>query len=225
MSEIQRYKEKISKLSQEEFFLFFNNNKNEEDSWKEGEQEFESEIIAPMMETCNFLDKTSNKNALEIGYGGGRLLAPACKMFNRVYGVDIHERPQLVVDKLLSFGIKNFVLFGERGDFIPLAPRTVDFVYSYIVFQHLETIQVTIQYLKEIFSVLNYGGHAIIYFGRAFTNETNTYVDKIKKPVNHTNIRLSEGYAVGLAMGVGFEVLKVRVSKSGTQFALILKKL
>ncbi len=224
MSEIERYKETICQLPPDKFFQFFNNNRREEDSWPEGEKEFETEIVAPVSAVCDFLDDTKDKVSLEIGYGGGRLIAAASKMFKRALGVDIHCRSPLVLDKLVSLGIKNFGLYEADGKTIPVSDEYVDFVYSYIVFQHLETMDVTMEYLKEIRRVLKKGGMAIIYFGRAYPKETETFVEKIEKPVNHTNIRLSEGYAVGVVTGLGLEVEEIVINKSGSQFALIIKK-
>lgn len=42
-----------------------------------------------------YLRQTTDKTALEIGYGGGRLLAAAARYFKFVYGVDVHQRSAL----------------------------------------------------------------------------------------------------------------------------------
>jgi hypothetical protein len=121
--------------------------------------------------------------ALEIGFGGGRLILNACKDFRHVYGIDVHENFQLTRDFLNSQGCYNFTLFNHSSlSLIPLS--SVDFVYSFIVFQHFDSMEEVSKYLNLIKKLLNDKGVAHIYFGK--TNENNY------KIINDKNFNLRD---------------------------------
>jgi hypothetical protein len=50
------------------------------------------------------------KTVLEIGYGGGRILAAASRAFAMSVGVDIHDRHEIVAAEFRARGIENFSL-------------------------------------------------------------------------------------------------------------------
>lgn len=108
--------------------------------------------------------------ALEIGFGGGRLILNACKDFKYVYGIDVHENFKLTKKFLDSQKCYNYKLFDQNS--INLIPSSsVDFVYSFIVFQHFDSFKEVIKYLNLIKKILNDRGVAHIYFGK--TKENN----------------------------------------------------
>lgn len=119
-----------------------------------------------------FLKRTSDKTALEIGYGGGRLLAAASRYFKFVYGVDVHHSSALVEQMLIESGIRNFNLLTTDGSSIPLEKETIDFVYSFIVMMHFHDHTVFERYMSEIARVLRPGGVAQLFFGRPFSWRT-----------------------------------------------------
>lgn len=81
-----------------------------------------------------------NKSCLEIGFGGGRLLNASSKFFKTVYGVDILNDAciKTTSEFLKSSGTKNFKLL-HRDQANIIGDKTIDFVYSFIVFQHLSS--------------------------------------------------------------------------------------
>jgi SAM-dependent methyltransferase len=115
-----------------------------------------------------YLKRTSDKTALDIGYGGGRVLAAASRYFEFVYGVDVHNSSALVEKMLVENGIHNYKLFTTDGSSIPLEGETIDFVYSFIVMMHFEDHTVFERYISEIARVLRPGAVAQIFFGRPF---------------------------------------------------------
>jgi SAM-dependent methyltransferase len=105
------------------------------------------------------------KNALEIGFGGGRLLSQSARDFDHVYGIDIHHNFEMSRLFLDTQGIKNVTLL--HRDQIDLVPSgSIDFVYSFIVFQHFDSIAEVDFYLNQIDRVLSTDGVAQIYFGK-----------------------------------------------------------
>lgn len=103
--------------------------------------------------------------ALEIGFGGGRLLSQASKHFNTVYGVDIHQNFAMTKQFLASQGVSNAHLFHRDGaGNIP--DGSIDLIYSFIVFQHFDKLEEVDFYLDHIHRLLSPEGVAHIYFGK-----------------------------------------------------------
>jgi SAM-dependent methyltransferase len=199
-----------------------------------------------------YLTQPETKTALEIGHGGGRLLAAAGRCFQHVIGVDIHDENVKVHSALRERGIRNAQLFKTEGARLPIETEHVNCVYSFIVLQHVETYAVFMRYFQEAFRVLKPGGLAVLYFARWYRwsfgrSSRLLYVaDRMLEPfflwkgyeelparVNSTNLRVSLRQARWLARGVGFEVLRALVSGRrvpdgaalyGGQHGLVLKK-
>jgi len=97
-------------------------------------------------------------------------LAHASRDFNKIYGVDIHKN-FLMTRKFLSLNnVQNFELMNREEMRIwsehPSSRAEIDFVYSFIVFQHFESISEVKFYLNCIDKILAYDGVAHIYYGK-----------------------------------------------------------
>ena len=103
--------------------------------------------------------------ALEIGFGGGRLVLQASKDFARVIGVDIHSAFDQTERFLREQRCENFKLI-HRDEIGSVPRQSVDLVYSFIVFQHFDSMDEVRFYLEQIGRVLKRSGYAHIYFGR-----------------------------------------------------------
>ena len=162
------FKEEISKAAdsgEDEFFTWFDNAKNKNAAFIRGAWDFIVHIALP---SSKFLSTPEEKIALEIGHGGGRILSAASRCFQSVIGVDIHENNEKVEDELKKRGINNFSLIKTDGKQIPIESGSVDFIYSFIVLQHIEKIEVFRTYLHETFRLLKPNGIAVLYFGRKY---------------------------------------------------------
>lgn len=89
-------------------------------------------------------------NVLEIGCGVGRLLKPG------YWGIDISEK-MLDIARERNPDAK---VIHSNGRTIPLSANKFDFVYSYLVFQHLPKDAVA-GYIEEAYRVLKPGGKFI----------------------------------------------------------------
>ncbi|MBM4025694.1 MAG: class I SAM-dependent methyltransferase [Planctomycetes bacterium] len=102
-------------------------------------------------------------NCLEIGFGAGRLLVEASKDFQRAIGVDIHG----AFDKTRAYiglnGADNVVLL-HRDDLNSLSDSSIDFLFSFIVFQHFESESEVDFYLSQIKRLMTPDGCAHIFF-------------------------------------------------------------
>lgn len=236
----------VSKDSKDSFFNWFNESGGDKEvSFLKGEVDFNLSITPFLLNRIN----PKEKIALEIGHGGGRLIAASARHFKKVIGVDIHGENELVEDELQSRGISNFQLHRTDGKTIPLDNEAVDVVYSMIVFQHLEHIDIFKSYIEECCRVLKPGGLAIIYFARlsflslrrksAFLYAIDKWIEKMHPKgfkeqlahVNSTNLRVGLPYAEKLAKNAGFKILETSISKKlstfekyGNQHGLILQK-
>jgi len=112
-----------------------------------------------------YFKKINKYNALEIGFGGGRLLSQSCKLFKKVYGIDIHKNFLMSKIFLNKNGIDNFELL-HRNKINLIPNHSIDLVYSFIVFQHFDSIKEVDFYLYHIKRLLAPEGVAHIYFGK-----------------------------------------------------------
>lgn len=246
------FKEEIDKAAQDDkdvFFSWFNTAKNVDEAFIRGQWDFIFHIAHPLSQ---YISHPENLTALEIGHGGGRILAAASKSFGNVIGVDIHGQNTVVSDELHQRGYGNFELRSGNGYSIPVLDSTVDVVYSFIVLQHIEKIEYFQKYVEEAFRVLLTGGIAVLYFGRyakfSIGKESKTLfnLDKlleefvlrdgyreIPAAVNDINLLISLRYAKKIAIEAGFEVLGSLVSRRkvpdgstlfGLQNGLVIRK-
>lgn len=111
--------------------------------------------------------KEVNKDAcLEIGFGGGRLIVPASKNFKIVYGVDIHKAFNKTREYLSYEKIENYKLL-KKNELKNLKNESIDFIYSFIVFQHFDSFDEVNFYIKEIKRLLKPDGYCHIFFGKS----------------------------------------------------------
>jgi ubiquinone/menaquinone biosynthesis C-methylase UbiE len=146
------------------FQSWFNRSDNINQSITRGFWDFTLHILTPQV--CALINQPEEKTALEIGYGGGRILNAACNYFKLVIGVDIHSEQDLVRDFLHSQGKSNFLLLRTSGRTLDVDRESIDFIYSFIVLQHLPSLDVLMSYLRETYRCLKPKGVAQLYFGK-----------------------------------------------------------
>jgi SAM-dependent methyltransferase len=111
-------------------------------------------LVRPWLARSNF--DPAGKTALEIGCGIGRMTRWLAGAFQQVVGMDISPE---MIERARSYNVANarFEL-GSGRDLRGIDPCSVDFVFSYIVFQHIPDRNVILEYFKEIGRVLRPGG-------------------------------------------------------------------
>jgi len=241
--------QKVRKNSPKDFFGWFNTAKDKQEAFIRGSWDFAVHIALPISRHIN---SPENLTLLEIGHGGGRILAAASRFCKIAIGVDIHNENDFVMKHLNMAGIDNIELHKTNGKSIPLKKNSVDVVYSFIVLQHVEKIEIFKNYVNESYRVLKNGGVAVLYFGREYKYSINKsslllyHIDRlyenftlrngyreIPAKVNETNLKVSLSFAKKIVKQAGFSVLKTLVSRKkvpnginlfGGQNGLILKK-
>ena len=104
--------------------------------------------------------------ALEVGCGVGRLMFPISRYFGRVIGVDISSemvRRGRALASERSLGNITFVAV-STPDTLTCPPKSIDFAYSLLVFQHIDDFRVIAAYLRGICSLLTHDGIAYLQF-------------------------------------------------------------
>jgi len=228
-----------------DFLRWFNNNDNVNSVINSGYYDFYTSILKPTI-----YEKTKNNSkqltGLEIGCGGGRILNAACKYFAKAIGVDIHDSFD-ALNNFLTSENENFELGKIKDNKIPTKDKSVDFVYSFIVFQHILKIKVFEDYVSEIKRMLKPDGITIIYFGRprffskkVFYNKTlnnitrifdkifyeilylnifkNGFIENYNAEVNHVNLTVSIFKAKKIFKKAGLKIKEKGISKNKNIF-------
>ena len=102
--------------------------------------------------------RAEERSALEIGCGPGRLMGPMSKHFGEIHGVDISEEMIGLAQERLKTIPHARLHVTPQSDLSMFRDNTLDFVYSYTVFQHIPSREVVLNYLRESRRVLKPGG-------------------------------------------------------------------
>lgn len=104
------------------------------------------------------LRPSSSRRALEIGCGPGRLMGALAPHFSEIHGVDISEEMAALARERLR-GFPHAQVHVTPDSSLAMFPDAhFDFVYSYIVFQHIPSRDVVLNYLREAKRVLKPAG-------------------------------------------------------------------
>jgi SAM-dependent methyltransferase len=154
---------KAAAMGPAEFFTWFDRSPGAPGAAIRGTWDFALHIARPL---AGRVAEPEKKTVLEIGYGGGRLLAAAARAFDRAIGVDVHDCGDVVRDDLAQRGVTNVELHCGDGRSLPIEDQRVDVVYSFIVLQHVEHLEIHRALLRETCRVLKPGGWAVLYHAR-----------------------------------------------------------
>ncbi len=149
------------------------------------------------------------------------MLNAACSYFKEAIGIDIHEEQETVAAFLRAQQKTNFRLLCTSGASIDVASDSVDFIYSFIVLQHLPTFSVFVHYVREVQRCLKPGGVAQLYFGRFSRLHPlyqlyflgRGYKETHGVPANHISLVVRTGKVKRVCQAIG-----LRVVDSGTSY-------
>lgn len=133
-----------------------------EESFLESGEEDYQRLIADTLAPFDF--NPAGKSALELGCGAGRMTASLARRFARVAALDISAE---MLDRArgLHSGIRNVDWMRANGvDLAGVADGSMDFVFSYLVLQHLPKESLVRGYLREFFRVMSPGGLCLVQF-------------------------------------------------------------
>ena len=132
------------------FFIASGASTSEEEFRRSGKRELEEVVL-------DGVDLHPQSEALEIGCGVGRILVPLADRVRVAYGVDVSPA---MIDKSRAYcagkpGIRTTVTDGTLRAF---EDSSIDFVFSYVVFQHIPDAGAIETYLREAARVLRPSG-------------------------------------------------------------------
>lgn len=109
---------------------------------------------SPFLKKMNF--DSRDKVALEIGCGIGRIARWMSQDFARYIGVDVSPE---MIRKASSYNLPRAEFYAvSGGDLAGVVDQSVDFVWSFAVFQHVPDQQAIFNYFRETARVLRPGG-------------------------------------------------------------------
>lgn len=157
----------IAAADSKTFHSWFDTVADEHEAVANGAIDFFHRIYAPGIH--DLLGDVRQASCLEIGYGGGRLLAPAASVFKHAYGVDVlgDGAKRRTAEFLGSSGRKNVTLL-HRDELLSVVPKkSVKFAFSFIVFQHFASADEVTFYIDALDQLLTDDGCAMLFFGLA----------------------------------------------------------
>ena len=125
--------------------------------FRSGEINVTNDVMPAMHDICGGNRSPFELNILEIGCGVGRMTKMLAYIFGRVTAVDVSAE-MIARAKVNLRGIDNvsFVL-GDGETLSELGDSEYDFAFSFIVFQHIPSMEVITSYCREVNRVLKPG--------------------------------------------------------------------
>jgi SAM-dependent methyltransferase len=99
-----------------------------------------------------------DRRALDIGCGPGRLMLPLADHFGEIHGIDVSDEMIKLARARLNSVPHAHLHVGSGSDLQPFENDYFDLVYSYVVFQHIPSQEIVLNYLREAQRVLKPGG-------------------------------------------------------------------
>lgn len=128
----------------------------EEEFYESGREAVRKEILTDMHNICQGRDPRQMR-VIEIGCGAGRVTCALADVFGEVHAVDISREMILRARKALS-GKTNVVFHVNNGvDLSDIEDDFFDFAVSLLVFQHIPSVEVIENYVREVHRTLRIG--------------------------------------------------------------------
>ena len=126
-----------------------------ESFFQSGEADY-SQLVAPVLMRLGF--DPEGKSMLEVGCGVGRITRSFARRFTTVLALDVSEE-MLQRGRELLQDFENIVwVRGDGATFEGVSSNSTDFVFSYLVLQHLPNKELVLSYVREMLRVLRPGG-------------------------------------------------------------------
>jgi ubiquinone/menaquinone biosynthesis C-methylase UbiE len=126
-----------------------------------GEEDYQR-LVAPPLESAAF--SPTGKTMLELGCGAGRMTRAFAGRFERVVAFDVSAEMLGRAQEILR-DRKNISWFHGNGENLSeVNNESVDFVFSYLVLQHLPEEELICTYIREMLRVLRREGLCLFQF-------------------------------------------------------------
>lgn len=130
---------------------------SEREFFRSGEINVANEIMSDMQRICGGTRSPLDLDALEIGCGVGRMTKMMGRIFRHVTAVDVSSEMIKRARSNLSALDNVKVILGDGATLSGVQDSSFDFAFSFIVFQHIPTVDVITSYCREVYRVLRPG--------------------------------------------------------------------
>lgn len=121
-----------------------------------GERTVAEEILTDMINICQGREPSAMR-VIEIGCGAGRITRALAKRFGEVYAVDVSGE-MVAQARQACADLPNVHVFQNNGMDLSVLPDIgYDFAFSTIVFQHIPSREVIVNYVREVGRLLKPG--------------------------------------------------------------------
>jgi SAM-dependent methyltransferase len=128
----------------------------EDEYFSTGEANVREHILNDMENICQGVPPKEMR-VLEIGCGAGRMTRALSALFGEVHAVDVSAE-MIRIARVKTGDLPNVFLYRNNGmDLRELPDATLDFVLSFIVFQHIPSKAIIESYVREVQRVLKPG--------------------------------------------------------------------
>jgi SAM-dependent methyltransferase len=187
-----------------QYFIACGHSETSEAFWKSGERDLDLLVL-------HDIDLDASARALEIGCGLGRIVKPLSERVEKVYGVDISAEMIARARRELA-GRRNVEVFVTRGRLRNFASASLDFVYSFIVFQHIPAKKAVARYVREAARILK--GRGVFRFQvdgrpRPTASRSDTWLGVWYEPEELRRELTRSGFSVADMWGEGTHYLWV----------------
>ena len=182
----------------------------EEDFFATGEKHIQEQVLTDMTNICQDRNP-SEMRVLEIGCGVGRITRSLAKVFGEVHAVDVSLEMVSRARHYLQSTPNATVHCNSGTDLDILKGLKFDFVFSYIVFQHIPNKEIIAGYVREVGKLLHRG--SLFKF-----QVQGVHTEALKKPSRDTwmGVSISVEEAEEMAAKNGFELRYMQ--GAGTQY-------
>ncbi|MGH9758472.1 MAG: methyltransferase domain-containing protein [Candidatus Acidiferrales bacterium] len=184
--------------------------------FKSGEDDY-NRLVAPLFQRTSFLPQ--GKTAIELGCGAGRMTRAFAAHFSHVAAFDISEEMLKKAKALLPECGNVTWLHSNGGDLREADGESVDFVFSYLVLQHLPQEELVRAYIREMLRVLRRDGLCLFQFNGSKRPTMNWKGHMAWKVIDSLWAMRLRGVSRSLAKLAGFDPEMAGNSWHGTSIA------
>ncbi len=157
---LRRMKEDWDKWAKEgaRYYVHTTEKEENEEEFDQSGKDNVDNIIMPKLNLITDGKDPKTLRMLEIGCGIGRMTKHLAGIFGKVYGIDVSEEMTKRASERLR-GVENTFFCVNNGfDLSFFRDSVFDFVFSFIVFQHIPEKEIIFNYIKEVYRVLKNKG-------------------------------------------------------------------